>query len=335
MAEEMSDTVGEEKSNSKRTLRTCLIIGAGCAGILAIGICVSLAIGIPFVRGVMQDVGWTAGQDLIDVLSEDLQATLGADLGEEFDQEMLEQIESTLEAVVPEEMGESITEALPDVVFRGIQFSYPDGEDYGALPSVLPPEVEVEWFNLPERIVFDLTGYPLEDKFHEPQIIVMRTEDLLAVNSGVEAGLDELRQVLQTQPSNLERVPFVMPSFNAAQMITTQIAYIPFGSGQAVRFVTQYGQAAWPINNTDLFYAFQGLTDDGAYLITAVLPVTHPSLPMDGESLIGDDYEGFIATYDDYLAATKQSLNTQTPDSFTPGLQALDSMMSTFQVEVP
>jgi hypothetical protein len=335
MTEEASGITGEEKTGSSRTLRTCLIIGAGCAGIVIIGFCILMLVGVPLVRSVVGEFDWTDSQGLIEVFTGDLQSTLEASMGDEFDEDLLREMQSTLDAALPENLEEVMPVAFPDVIFEGIQFSYPEGEDYQAIPEVMPAELEVEWFSQPERIVFTFTDYPLVGTFHEPRIIVMSTDDLLAVNSGIEPSLDELREVLDGQVRNIERVPYIMPSFNAGQIITTQVDYFPFIGGMGVRFVTQYGQAAWPINNTDMFYAFQGLTDDGAYLINAVLPVAHPSLPVDGESHIGDDYEGFINGYEDYLAATKQSLDAQPPDSFNPSLQALDAMMGSFQIMAP
>ena len=335
MAEEPGNVLDEEKTGSNRTLRTCLIVGAGCAGIIVISFCILLLLGIPVIRSVSENFDWTQGQDLIEIFSSESQGTLAASLNEEFDESMLDGLEGTLEASLPDEIGGAIADALPDVNFQGIRFSYPEGEDYGAYPSVVPADLELEWFTLPEHIAFPLTTYSLADTFHEPRILVMATEDLLAVNSSVEPGLDELREVLRTNPRNIERVPFVMPGFNAAQLITAQVVYLPFQDGHGVRFVTQYGQAAWPINNHDLFYAFQGLTDDGAYLVTAVLPVTHPSLAMDGESAIGDDYEAFIAGYEDSLVGTKADLDSKSPDSFMPGLDALDAMMESIQIETP
>jgi hypothetical protein len=335
MVEEASGTMGEETTSGNRTLRTCLIIGGGCAGIVIIGFCILMLVGIPLVRSVVGDIDWQDSEALIEVFTGDLQSTLEASMGEEFDEDLLFDLESTLDATLPEDLEEGFPPAFPDMDFQGIQFSYPEGENYGAMPEVLPAELEVEWFSQPERIVFTLLNYPLMDTFHEPRIIVMSTEELLAVNSGLEPSLDELKEVLGTQTRNIERVPYIMPSFNAGQIITTQVDFLTFDGGKGVRFVTQYGQAAWPINNLDLFYAFQGLTDDGAYLINAVLPVSHPSLPTDGDSYIGDDYEGFIAGYEDYLVTTKQSLDSQTLDSFHPGLQALDAMMASFQVNMP
>lgn len=43
--------------------------------------------------------------------------------------------------------------------------------------------------------------------------------------------------------------------------------------GGGIRYLTQFGQAAGLITNPELFYTFQGLTDDGAYYVAAVFPV--------------------------------------------------------------
>ncbi|TFH38101.1 MAG: hypothetical protein E4G99_00455 [Anaerolineales bacterium] len=308
-----------ETGNQNRTLRTCLIVGAGCAGIGLILLCILVAMGVPVVNSIMRSVNWTQGEALIEAIP--------GIMGDAIDAPLLE--------LIPTEINEFVPVPAPDVSFQGVSFSYPAFENFGADGTVLQAESGEAWFSLPERVVFSLDDYPIEGAFHEPQILVMRTDDLLEVNSEIALALDELKGALVAQARNIERVPFVMPGFNAAQMITTQVVYLPFEGGQGVRFVTQYGQAAWPINNHDLFYAFQGLTDDGVYLVTAVLPVTHPSLPADGESAIGEDYEAFIAGFEAALVETKASLDAQAPDSFAPGLLALDAMMGSLQVEAP
>ena len=179
MAEETSGMISEERTDGNRPLRTCLIIGAGCAGIVLIGFCILMLVGIPLVRSVIGDIDWQDSEALIDAFTGDMQSTLDASMGEQFDEDLLLELESTLDATMAEELGEVGPPALPDMVFQGIQFSYPEGENYGAMPEVLPEELEVEWFNQPERIVFYLLNYPLRDTFHEPRIIVMSTDALL------------------------------------------------------------------------------------------------------------------------------------------------------------
>lgn len=59
------------------------------------------------------------------------------------------------------------------------------------------------------------------------------------------------------------------------------MAYVSFRDGAGVRFLTQYASPDRPINNQEVFYAFQGLTDDGVTAVSAILPVSHTILPED------------------------------------------------------
>ncbi|MCK5318992.1 MAG: hypothetical protein KAJ55_13845, partial [Anaerolineales bacterium] len=61
----------------------------------------------------------------------------------------------------------------------------------------------------------------------------------------------------------------------------------------------------------------------------------HPSLPAEGETLMGDEYEAFINTYDAYILEIESHLDLEDPESFFPELTALDEMMETMQVETP
>ena len=306
------------ETSGRSTGRTCLWIGVGCAGLIAILLCVGLAFAFPLVRSLMQDIDLTEIETL---------ATAMADLTElgDLEQGLLE----------PSAMPEPTEAPESDVCFNVLCFSYPEGEDYDALPSVLPAELETEWWAVSEHDDFTFYDYPLSDTFHKAHIAIYRVAEFLEVNPSAEEMVAELESFLAEKPDDPENVPFVLPIFNAGQMLTVQVEYLPFEGGSGVRFVSQYGQAAWPINNQDIFYAYQGLTDDGNYIISAVLPVTHPSLPAEGETLMGDEYEAFINTYDAYILEIESHLDLEDPESFFPELTALDEMMETMQVETP
>ncbi len=128
----------------------------------------------------------------------------------------------------------------------------------------------------------------------------------------------------------MSNLPF-LPMWNAAQMFSANVEYIDFQNGSGLRYLTMFGQAIYPIDNMNLFYTFQGITDDGRYYISAILPVIHGGLPNDGASLL-DDYEGFIENWDNYLAETLTFLEEQPPQSFLPNLEDLDAMMSSFVI---
>jgi hypothetical protein len=87
-----------------------------------------------------------------------------------------------------------------------------------------------------------------------------------------------------------------------------------------------------PINNYELIYTYQGLTTDGKYYVAAVLPVTHPSLPADG-NVTGNEPAEFNSDFPAYLVNVVDTLNPQAANSFTPDLTQLDAMMSSLEIK--
>ena len=81
-----------------------------------------------------------------------------------------------------------------------------------------------------------------------------------------------------------DRVAHPLPPgrcFNPGHVIASNIDTIPFQNGSGVRFLTEYAQYFAYVNNTDLFYHYQGLTADGQYYVIVILPLTAPVLPPD------------------------------------------------------
>jgi hypothetical protein len=149
------------------------------------------------------------------------------------------------------------------------------------------------------------------------------------VNTNLNDGLDTLQTILDTQPADHDGIG-VLDFFNAAQFIRSQVDYRQFQNGRGVRFISQYGQAGGPIGWPDLFYAFQGLTDDGSYYISVILPINHPSLPHPDQVVLDDAfYDNFMT----YRAVTQDHLNDQAPDSFQPSLVVLDAVVESLRVE--
>jgi hypothetical protein len=218
----------------------------------------------------------------------------------------------------------------PDVSYQGISFSYDDDLASSVTPEMVPAQVDaaIEPWNNPDYVQFTFNGYPLPDAFHTPRIMVYPVDDYAAINSTAGDIISELEQLLGSKPSNPESIPF-LPVFNAAQFLQTQVGYLRFQNGEGVRFLTQYGQAAWPVNNDDMFYAFQGITDDGQFYISAILPVSHPSLP-DPETINMDT--AFYDNFTNYVIDVENQLNSESSESFAPTLSILDGMIETLLV---
>ena len=153
--------------------------------------------------------------------------------------------------------------------------------------------------------------------------------------------MHRLNNILGSPGTNIsnEQLP-VLPFLNEIQTFAAKIQVMPFQNGQGVRFLTEYGQSATSANNQDLFYQFQGLTDDGMDYITAVLPITSTDLsesndpaaavPMGGVDFptMGDpnaDWEG-------YYTAVTELLNATPLENFYPAIDQLDALIKSIQV---
>ena len=109
---------------------------------------------------------------------------------------------------------------------------------------------------------------------------------------------------------------------------------LSFGSGNGIRYLTQYASLYDPINNHELFYTFQGLTGDGKYWISAILPVSNPILPEDGNNPPnGQSQEQFGNNFAAYITDLTTQLNAQAPENFSPGLARLDALVTSIQIQ--
>jgi hypothetical protein len=299
-------------SGSRLNTRTCLLVGLGCLVILAIGACLAVAFFLPIGRAAFENVR------------------------EQFGLTDIQQIRTVIVQPVPDEplpveLATPTAESIPDFCADPLCLSFPFGLGFTATASTEPAQLEPDFWAIPEHLNVVFAGYPLTDTLHTPHIGVYDTASFRAVNPNVGDRLDELQALLDARPAAPDSVPLV-PVFNAAQMITAAVEYIDFDGGSGVRFVTQYGQAVWPINNKDMFYAFTGLSDDGSLLITAIMPVANQALPDDAEEVLAGDMQSFEQGYEDYLAATESMLDSAPPASFTPNLDLLDDLMGSIQL---
>jgi hypothetical protein len=184
----------------------------------------------------------------------------------------------------------------------------------------------------PQYTEITLQGYPLADRFFSPRIQiypVQRYSELApdAVNPAVA----DLQALLAGGPTS-DHLP-LLPIFNAAQVFRAQYSIVPFANGSGIRFLTEYAQYAAPVNNHDMFYAFQGLTSDGQYWISAILPMSHPILPANADTMPnGQSFEDFANNYVPYITDMTNQLNSQGADSFIPTLTALDMLVASIHI---
>ncbi|HEX7541208.1 MAG TPA: hypothetical protein VF352_03680, partial [Anaerolineales bacterium] len=126
----------------------------------------------------------------------------------------------------------------------------------------------------------------------------------------------------------------LLPSFNAAQIFHAQYQVLPFASGGGIRYLTEYAQYYAPVNNNDLFYTYQGLTSDGKYWVSAILPINNPILPANAVNPPGGlSWDEFNNNYGPYITDMIDQLNSQTSGSYTPTLAALDALVTSITIQ--
>jgi hypothetical protein len=186
------------------------------------------------------------------------------------------------------------------------------------------------WELLPEHTRVTLQGYPISSHLMKPQIFIYPIAELRKANEGADKIVTSLQNLLRS-PQEIPNMPF-LPLFNAAQVMHAHFQYLDFKNGQGLRYLTEFSQGIMPINNYELIYTYQGMTSDGKYYVSAVLPVNHPSLPVDGK-VTGNEPPEFTSEFLAYLANVVRTLNPQAAATFTPDLTQLDAMMTSMEIK--
>ena len=220
---------------------------------------------------------------------------------------------------------------------NNISFVIPTGLASGAQAETIeavPPSNDAPWWEIaPTYNKYLLQNYLLPETFHEPVVYVYPVDEYIQVNADVAGLVDVLKTIINSQGQSLpENLPF-LPAFNAGQVFHSNEQILTFQNGTGVRYLTQYAQAPYPVNNYSLFYTFQGLTGDGAYYVSAILPINAAFLSADGEPDTALPPDGVPFDWNNFenvpahFELVKQKLNVTDPNAFMPSLTALDALM--------
>jgi len=126
------------------------------------------------------------------------------------------------------------------------------------------------------------------------------------------------------------RLPY-LPTANASQVFRAQPALIGFGGerggsegGRGVRYLTHYAQGFVPLTRREVWYTYQGLTEDGSYYLSVTFPIR-----------IEDLEETAPLTFDppDFLAYLQERFQVvQNAGNIQPSLSLLDSIVNTIAI---
>jgi hypothetical protein len=177
-----------------------------------------------------------------------------------------------------------------------------------------------------------LTGYPLQDQFHKPQLITFDLNEYLAMDPSAQDTVDALKALLAAEGQAIPmdgKLPF-FPMFPANQVFHTQAKILHHQNGSGLRYLTMYSQAFLAVDNYSLFYTYQGLSSDGKTYVIAILPIKASILPEQQD--LPADPQAFIDSYDTYLGEVSSGLNALAPEQFTPNLDEIDRMIETLRL---
>lgn len=230
------------------------------------------------------------------------------------------------------------------VTFGRLSLEIPSSVATGASGNDIAPvtaEDAAYWEKTPGHLQVSLGDYYiLQGKFHQPQIYVYPALEYAQLVPAAFESMHRLRNALHAPDAvGVDQLPAV-PFFNAAQVSASNVQPISFQNGSGIRFVTEYAQGFVSINNQDLFYHFQGFTDDGNYYIIAILPITSPVLaetedlnaPLPAGGIHFPDLASQDPDLQGYFDAVTTLLDAQPPESFSPALSQLDALIQSMWV---
>jgi hypothetical protein len=166
-----------------------------------------------------------------------------------------------------------------------------------------------------------------------PRILLFGAAEFAAFTDFNPATIAAL-QALKDQPNSL---PADTPHSSFFRVRTQAIN---FQDGYGLRRLGQVNDGVAPINNEHFFYYFEGLTDDGQYYVSAILPISAPFLVADDNPAspfppgsIFFDWQG-PGTLDisSYFESVAQQLNVAAPETFFPDLNKLDALIQSIVV---
>jgi putative hemolysin len=218
------------------------------------------------------------------------------------------------------------------IAFDALLAKSAQGENVAAIPVTEGP---VLGGAAPAAIRFLFDGAKAENYTnpHLPQVLIYKTDEWAKIDPTFAQDIDELKSLLAVKPAVITSSIPVLPPIPAAQVFRAKTQYLDFKNGSGVGFVTYYAQAPMPITANEIFYTFQGLTNDGQYYVVVYEPVTTALLPSDPNAALGgQSYDDFAKNYEKYLADLVAQLDSLLPAAYTPDLILIDELVKSIEI---
>jgi hypothetical protein len=179
---------------------------------------------------------------------------------------------------------------------------------------------------LPEHTVLALKGYPAQNSQIHPKVIVFRAAEYAQYGELAAKTI----AALQNPYSDGQPLPDPLKC-----TLCAQLHGLRFQNGGGIRLLEQTNTWPAPVNNSQLYYSFRGLTDDGQYYLQVELPIQaqflaaddapDAPLPAGGVPFDGNNYSA-------YLAAVRQKLGAAASGDFASTIDQLDALIASLKV---
>ncbi len=134
------------------------------------------------------------------------------------------------------------------------------------------------------------------------------------------AGFQQIMAARQNNPTAAGQAPApILPPPGGVNDLVCQFKYLDFNGGSGYRFIGRTAQDVSPVTSAQLRYYFQGLTADGQYYVSVIMPVAAKFVP--------DTAGDMPADYDKYIADLTGQCNAASDADVTPPLNVLDQIM--------
>jgi hypothetical protein len=171
-------------------------------------------------------------------------------------------------------------------------------------------------------IIFDgkKTKYG-DNSFNEPHMLVYSVAEFRALfpkstQPEFNEIIDNLKKITAAKSVKSVATMPILPGSDGHEILHAQEKLCNFKQGSGVSFISVYGNGDPPVNATDFFYTYQGLTTDGKYYVSFFWPIKATGLP---KNLPLNKSKAYVRK----LARAK----------FSPSLDVLDGVVSSISIQ--
>lgn len=215
---------------------------------------------------------------------------------------------------------------LPSVTCNGLSF-YIDPKLASGFTCTTVPALSNPYFGTPQYTQASLSGYVLPNEGSaEVDVFSVQAYQAIMPPNGISSYLAQV-QGLVAGATPGSTLPYLLTR-QAAQLIYARYRVLHVPSGSGISYITAYGQNQVPLSRHDLFYTYQGVTQDGQYVIMVRMPVFDPILPAGNDLPSGVTLEQFQQNWAAYVAATELKLDAQREEGFVPNLALLSNLVN-------